>query len=90
MPGDFDLGCEALLAGGAAGELLHWTRRTQQELMPMLQRRDQLRFALVGLELWGRIHLRGEKPDALVDELLACSPVASSTSKQLPPPARGR
>ncbi len=35
-------------------------------------------------------YLRGEKPDALASELLACSPVASSTSKVLPPPSRGR
>ena len=90
MPGEFDLGCEELLAGGAAAELLHWTQRTRQELIPMLRRRSNLRFALVGLELWGRIHLRGDKPDALVDELLACSSDASSTSKQLPPPSRGR
>jgi hypothetical protein len=90
MPADYDAGCEALLAGGAAGELLHWTERTQQGLIPLLSRREHLRFALVGLELWARIYLRGEKPDALAGELLACSPVASSTSKQLPPPSRGR
>ena len=35
MPADFDLGSEALLAGGAAGELLHWTDRTQQALIPL-------------------------------------------------------
>jgi asparagine synthase (glutamine-hydrolysing) len=90
MPADYDSGCEALLAGGAAAELLHWTERTQQGLIPLLSRRDHLRFSLVGLELWARIYLRGEKPDALAGELLACSPVASSTSKQLPPPSRGR
>ncbi len=90
MPADYDVGCEALLAGGAAGELLHWTERTQQALISHLRRRNHLRFALVGLELWARLYLRGEKPDALAGELLACSPVASSTSKQLPPPSRGR
>ena len=58
--------------------------------LPLARRREGLRFLLVGLELWGRIYLRGEKPDALASELLACSPVASSTSKQLPPPSRGR
>ena len=52
--------------------------------------REGLRFTLVGLELWARIYLRGEKPDALASELLASSPAASSTSKQLPPPSRGR
>jgi asparagine synthase (glutamine-hydrolysing) len=90
MPADFDLGCEALLAGGAAGELLRWTDRQQQALIPLVRHREGLRFLLLGLELWGRIYLRGEKPDALASELLASSPVASSTSKQLPPPSRGR
>jgi asparagine synthase (glutamine-hydrolysing) len=90
MPGSFDSGCESLLAGGAAGELLHWTRRTQEGLISRLRRHHGTRFTLVCLELWGRIYLRGEKPDALASELLSCSPVDSSTSKQLPPPSRGR
>jgi asparagine synthase (glutamine-hydrolysing) len=90
MPEAFDAGCEALLAGGAAGELLHWTERTQRNLMETARRHDGLRFTLLGLELWGRIYLRGDKPDALAGELLASSAAASSTSKQLPPPSRGR
>ena len=90
MPGAFDVGSEALLAGGAAGELLHWTDRTQQTLISLARGREGLRFVLVGLELWGRLYLRGEKPDALASELLSTSAAASSTSKQLPPPSRGR
>ena len=90
MPGAFDVGSEALLRGGVAGELLHWSQRTQQALIPRARRREGLRFSLVGLELWGRLYLRGEKPDALASELLASSAAASSTSKQLPPPSRGR
>ena len=84
MPRAFDVGSEALLAGGVAGELLHWTERTQRSLIPLARRRQGLRFALVSLELWGRLYLRGEKPDALASELLACagSPAASSTSEQ--------
>ena len=71
MPGAFDVGSEALLHGGAAGELLQWTQRTQQALIPLSRRSEGLRFSLVGLELWGRLYLRGEKPDALASELLA-------------------
>jgi asparagine synthase (glutamine-hydrolysing) len=89
MPQAYDLGSEMLLSGGAAGELLHWTERTQQAMIELARRRDGLRFSLVGLELWARLYLRGEKPDALAGELLAGS-AASSTSKQLPPPSRGR
>jgi len=90
MPHAYDVGSEALLAGGAAGELLHWTDRTRQRLIGMVRYREGLRVALVGLELWARLYLRGEKPDALASELLATSAAASSTSKQLPPPSRGR
>jgi len=71
VPFELDAGSEALLAGGAAAELLHWSRRTQTRLIALAKRRGPLRFSLVGLELWGRIYLRGEKPDALASELLA-------------------
>jgi asparagine synthase (glutamine-hydrolysing) len=90
IPDEFDAGCEALLAGGAAGELLRWTDRTRQAMVHAARHQAALRFSLLGLELWGRLYLRGEKPDALASELLSTSPAASSTSKQLPPPSRGR
>jgi hypothetical protein len=35
---------------------------------------------LVGLELWARLYLRGEKPDALASELLAASGSAAVSS----------
>jgi hypothetical protein len=73
VPEAFDAGCEALLRGGAAAELLHWTSRTQQGLIAAARRRHDLRFSLVGLELWGRLVVRGEKPDALAAELLAAA-----------------
>jgi asparagine synthase (glutamine-hydrolysing) len=73
MPGYFDTGSEALLHGGVAAELLHWSRRTQATLIPLAAQRPGLRFSLVGLELWGRLYLRNEKPDALASELLALS-----------------
>jgi len=71
IPGAFDVGSEALLQGGVAGELLHWTQRRQEALIPLARHNQGLRFSLVGLELWGRLYLRGEKPDALASELLA-------------------
>jgi hypothetical protein len=61
----------ALLHGGVASELLHWSQRVQQAIIPRARHHEGLRFALVGLELWGRLYLRGEKPDALASELLA-------------------
>lgn len=71
IPGAFDIGSEALLHGGMAGELLHWSQRTQEALIALAGSDADLRLALVGLELWGRLYLRHEKPDALAGELLA-------------------
>jgi asparagine synthase (glutamine-hydrolysing) len=71
IPGAFDVGSEVLLHGGVAGELLRWSRVTQQAVTALAAHDEDLRFALVGLELWGRLYLRGEKPDALAGELLA-------------------
>ncbi len=71
LPDEFDVGSEALLRDGVASELLHWSRRTQASLIPLARQRQGLRFSLVGLELWGRLYLRGEKPDALASELVA-------------------
>ncbi len=71
MPGAFDVGSEALLRGGVASELLHWSQRAQEAIIPRARHDEGLRFSLVGLELWGRLYLRGEKPDALASELVA-------------------
>ena len=78
MPPGFDAGCETLLLGGAAGELLHWTESTREAMILASQRDDQLRFLLVGFELWARLTLRGDSPENLSEELLA---VASAPRK---------
>jgi asparagine synthase (glutamine-hydrolysing) len=73
MPAEFDAGSEQLLRGGVAAELFDWTARTRDGLVSMLRRDERLRFPLVSVELWGRIHLRGEKPEALAEQLLAAA-----------------
>ncbi len=71
VPGAFDVGSEVLLQGGVAGDLLRWSRRTQEAVISLAGHDAELRFALVGLELWGRLYLRHETPEALAGELLA-------------------
>lgn len=71
MPPAFDKGCEALLRGGATGELLHWTESVQQAMIQTSQHNQQLRFLLVGFELWARLTFRTDKPENLAEELLA-------------------
>lgn len=89
MPSGFDAGCEALLHGGAAGELLHWTEATRHAMVQIAQRDDKLRFLLVGLELWARHALGGEPPAALAEELLVAARVRDSGAQPAhaaPPP----
>jgi len=73
MPPSFDAGCEALLLGGSAAELLHWTGPTARAMVEAAGRDDRLRLLLVGLELWARIALQGEMPETLAEELLAAA-----------------
>ena len=73
MPPGFDAGCESLLHGGAAGELLHWTDATRNAMILASQRDHPLRFLLVGFELWARLTLRGDSPENLSEELLAAA-----------------
>jgi len=71
MPPAFDDGCEVMLQGGAAGDLLHWTKTVQQFMVQACRYNQQLRFLLVGFELWARINFDAEKPENLAEELLA-------------------
>lgn len=73
MPNTFDAGCESLLRGGAAAGLLHWTDATQKAMEQEARRDSNLRFLLVGLELWARISLAGDKPEELSEELVAAT-----------------
>jgi asparagine synthase (glutamine-hydrolysing) len=71
MPPAFDDGCEVLLQGGTAGELLHWTESVKQSMIKACRYDQQLRFLLVGFELWARVNFGAEKPENLAEELLA-------------------
>lgn len=73
LPGSFDVGSEALLKGGAAADLLHWTAATTNAMVEVAQRDAKLRFLLVGVELWSRLTFHGKRPQDLAEELIAAA-----------------
>ncbi len=73
VPASQHRGTTALLRGGATSEIFRWTRAAEAELVPRLEAQPLTRFAVVSLELWGRIFLRGERKDDLKERLLAAS-----------------
>ena len=71
MPDGFSQGTQYLLAGGMLAELLKWTANNTQEIVSLLGKKGQLRFHLVGLELWLRIFFGREAPATLGERLTA-------------------
>lgn len=70
VPIAYDLGTESLLRGGAAGSLLRWTAAVERSMVEACRPDPNLRFHLVGLELWARMALGGDRPGQLGDKLL--------------------
>ena len=71
IPGSHHEGTAALLHDGLVASLLRWDRAAQTDLVPRIARDPIARPQFVGLELWGRLFLRGERATALADALLA-------------------
>ena len=65
----FSSGTQGLLVGGVLAELMEWplsvTRETASSLVS-----GQLRYQIVGLELWARMFFAGESAEALGDKLI--------------------
>jgi asparagine synthase (glutamine-hydrolysing) len=56
--------------GGVLPDLLHWAPAETARILADADGDDGLRYQLTSLELWGRIHLRGETPDHVTERLL--------------------
>jgi asparagine synthase (glutamine-hydrolysing) len=69
MPERFSQGTQHLLAGGMLPQLLEWPARTTHEIVSLLGEEGQLRFHIVGLELWARIFFGREAPGQLGERL---------------------
>lgn len=54
-----------LLRGGVVPDLFKWGRKTARLFEQRIGRNGQASLRLAGVEIWGRIFLRGEKPQEL-------------------------
>lgn len=70
VPPAFHAGTARLLRRGRAGELLRWDRAHEDRLLGRVEANSTLRYLLVGVELWARLFLHGERPDALGEWVL--------------------
>ena len=73
VPSSHHRGSSALLRDGALADLFGWTRAAADDLVPRIEREHKSRFAIVSAELWARIFVRNERPDALAERLLAAA-----------------
>ncbi len=78
VPTDNHAGSSALLYDGALADLFRWTRAAAKDLVPRIERQHDSRFAIVSAELWARIFVRGERPQALAERLMAARHDADS------------
>ena len=71
IPGGHHVGTTEILRGGVVHELLRWTSEAAADLIPRIEADAVARTYFVGLEIWARIFVRGERPDAVAERLLA-------------------
>lgn len=71
MPSVYTAGTERILLGGLLADRLHWSRATTELIVDDLKHDIDLRFLMVGTEIWLLQQFGGETPDAIGEELLA-------------------
>lgn len=69
-------GTSALLVDGWVADTFGWTRASTAEVLPAVEADPVRRFHLVSLEVFGRVHARGEAPAAVAERLLAAAAAA--------------
>ena len=90
VPHEFARGTQHLLSGGLLADLMEWPTKTVEQVISWLGNNGELRFQVVGLELWSRIFFGGESPEALGDRLIVLAndavPSPRKLTKQKPIP----
>lgn len=71
MPSGYTAGTERMLLGGLLADHLQWSRATTELIVDDLTHDIDLRFLLVGTEIWLRQQFGGEASDAIGEKLLA-------------------
>lgn len=59
-----------MLKRGMAAEIFKWGASETDSIIGKVAKTPQIAFNLLGVEIWARLYLRGEKPEVLGDELL--------------------
>jgi len=71
MPSAYTEGTERILLGGLLPDQLQWSRATTGFIIDDLRHDVDLRFIMVGTEIWLRQHFGNETSDAIGEKLLA-------------------
>lgn len=60
-----------LLRGGRVADLFKWGADTERALIPRIADQPRMLYSMTSMELWARIFLDGESPEALGERLVA-------------------
>jgi len=71
VPSNYHAGTEGLLVGGMLAEQFGWTPATTSAIVSELAQETNLKFFVVGLELWLRLYIGNENAEELGERLIA-------------------
>jgi asparagine synthase (glutamine-hydrolysing) len=71
IPGAYTAGTERILLGGLLADQLQWSKATTEFIVDDLRHDIDLRFLLVGTEIWLRQQFGNEGSDAIGEKLVA-------------------
>ena len=71
IPGAYTAGTERILLGGLLADQLQWSKATTDFIVDDLRHDIDLRFLLVGTEIWLRQQFGNEGSDAIGEKLVA-------------------
>jgi hypothetical protein len=73
MPDVFSSGTERLLLGGLLVEQMRWSRAMSEEIVASLANDAELRYQLVGFEMWLQIFFDNVQPQEMAERIMALS-----------------
>lgn len=82
VPAFFWAGTAQLIQDGALAEAMQWSSATTKDILAVLDTDGDLRFQLVGIDLWLRMAFGGETPAVLGEKLAAVATPAKSRRRR--------
>jgi asparagine synthase (glutamine-hydrolysing) len=80
MPDVFSSGTERLLLGGLLVEQMRWSRAMSEEIVASLANDAELRYQLVGFEMWLQIFFDNVQPQEMAERIMALSAESGGVS----------